>query len=160
LVGSCGAIGIDDLLACFVAGCFLNWDGQYLAETEALHDEVNSSIDVLLNFGGFMYIGAIIPFSEFHQPETTGITLPRLFSLGILILIFRRIPAILMMYKTIPGCVQDWKEALFMGYFGPIGKIQFTFFYFEKPNLTMYRYRRRLLRRTYQASSPQSRRSE
>ena len=44
----------------------------------ARHDEVNSSIDVLLNFGGFMYIGAILPWSDFHAPDTTGITIGRL----------------------------------------------------------------------------------
>jgi sodium/hydrogen antiporter len=99
----------------------LNWDGNYLAETEALHDEVNSCVDVLLNFGGFMYIGIIMPFADFHQPDTTGLTIPRLIALGFLVLIFRRIPAILMTYKFMPGCVKDWKEALFMGYFGPIG---------------------------------------
>jgi len=26
------------------------------------------------------------------------------------------------MYKVMPNVVKDWKEALFMGYFGPIGK--------------------------------------
>ncbi|PVH78099.1 Na(+)/H(+) antiporter 1 [Cadophora sp. DSE1049] len=121
LIGTCGAIGTDDLLACFVAGNAINWDGNYLAETEALHDEVNSCIDVLLNFGGFMYIGVVMPFSDFHQPDTTGLTIPRLIGLGFLVLIFRRIPAIFMTYKFMPSCVKDWKEALFMGYFGPIG---------------------------------------
>ncbi|KAK0124715.1 hypothetical protein ONS96_008599 [Cadophora gregata f. sp. sojae] len=121
LIGTCGAIGTDDLLACFVAGNALNWDGQYLDETEALHDEVNSCIDVLLNFGGFMYIGIVMPFADFHQPDTTGLTIPRLIGLGFLVLIFRRIPAILITYKLMPSCVKNWKEALFMGYFGPIG---------------------------------------
>lgn len=121
LIGSCGMIGTDDLLACFVAGNAINWDGEYLAETEKRHDEVNSCVDVLLNFGGFMYIGMVMPWSEFHQPETTGITLPRLFGLGLLIILFRRIPAILITYKLMPKVCKNYKEALFMGYFGPIG---------------------------------------
>ncbi|KAL1842076.1 hypothetical protein VTJ49DRAFT_6058 [Mycothermus thermophilus] len=121
LVGVCGMLGTDDLLACFVAGNAMNWDGEYLRETLERHDEVNSSIDVLLNFGGFMYIGTIIPWSEFNQPETTGITYGRLIGLGVLVLIFRRIPAILMMYKLMPKSCRNLKEALFMGYFGPIG---------------------------------------
>ncbi|KAI0098420.1 Cation/H+ exchanger [Daldinia grandis] len=121
IVGTCGAIGTSDLLACFVAGCALNWDGQFLAETERRHDEVNSCIDVMLNFGGFMYIGISIPWEEFHQPATTGITYARLFGLGILVLLFRRIPALLLTYKTMPAVVKNWREALFMGYFGPIG---------------------------------------
>lgn len=114
-------LGTDDLLACFVAGNAMNWDGEYLRETEDRHDEVNSCIDVLLNFGGFMYIGAIIPWSEFHQPDTTGLTYGRLIGLGVLVLLFRRIPAILMTYKLMPNVCKNYKEALFMGYFGPIG---------------------------------------
>lgn len=121
LIGTCGAIGTDDLLACFVAGNALNWDGQYLEETEKRHDEVNSCVDVLLNFGGFMYIGAIMPWDEFNQPDVTGITYPRLLGLGVLVILFRRIPAIFLTYKLMPGVCKNWKEALFMGYFGPIG---------------------------------------
>lgn len=121
IVGTCGALGTDDLLACFVAGNALNWDGGYLAETERRHDEVNNCFDVLLNFGGFMYIGSIMPWSQFNDPDGTGITYPRLLLLGFLALIFRRIPAILAFYKLMPAVCKDWKEALFMGYFGPIG---------------------------------------
>ncbi|KAM3512753.1 hypothetical protein MY11210_003627 [Beauveria gryllotalpidicola] len=121
LVGTCGAIGTDDLLACFVAGNALNWDGEYLQETEKRHDEVNSCIDVLLNFGGFMYIGTIIPWSDFNDPDGTGLTYGRLVLLGILVILFRRIPAILITYKLMPSVCVSWKEALFMGYFGPIG---------------------------------------
>ncbi|EEU35415.1 uncharacterized protein NECHADRAFT_51230 [Fusarium vanettenii 77-13-4] len=121
IIGTCGAIGTDDLLACFVAGSALNWDGHYLRETEVRHDEVNSCVDVLLNFGGFMYIGTILPWSDFNDPTGTGITWSRLFALGFLVLIFRRLPAIFAFYKLMPAACSNWKDALFMGYFGPIG---------------------------------------
>ncbi|TLD26803.1 hypothetical protein PspLS_05111 [Pyricularia sp. CBS 133598] len=121
IIGTAGTLATNDLLACFCAGVGLNWDGEYLAETEERHDEVNSSIDVLLNFTGFMYVGVIMPWSQFHDPEGTGITLPRLVGLGFMVLAFRRIPAIMATYKAMPTCVKGWKEALFMGYFGPIG---------------------------------------
>lgn len=120
LVGTCGLVGTDDLLACFVAGNAMNWNGEYLEETIARHDEVNSCVDVLLNFGGFMYIGAILPWSEFSNPET-GLTYGKLIGLGIMVLLFRRIPAIFALYKLMPEVVVNWKDALFMGYFGPIG---------------------------------------
>ncbi|KAK2759987.1 hypothetical protein FQN54_002723 [Arachnomyces sp. PD_36] len=120
ILGTCGSLGTDDLLACFIAGNALNWDGGYLHESEARHDEVNSCIDVLLNFGGFMYIGAVLPWGDFNQPEF-GITYPRLIALGFLVLLLRRLPAILLMYKLMPNVCKDWKEALFMGYYGPIG---------------------------------------
>jgi NhaP-type Na+/H+ or K+/H+ antiporter len=124
-IGTCGVIGTNDLLACFSAGTALNWDGAYLSETEARHDEVNPSIDVLLNFAGFMYIGAVIPWADFHQPETTGITYPRLILLGFMVLLFRRIPSLLVLWKLMPKVCTSWKEALFMGYFGPIGERRF-----------------------------------
>jgi hypothetical protein len=57
------------------------------------------------------------------MPDVTGITVGKLFILGFLILLFRRIPAIFLTYKLMPRCVKDWKEALFMCYFGPIGKL-------------------------------------
>jgi NhaP-type Na+/H+ or K+/H+ antiporter len=90
----------------------LNWDAQFLAETERRHDEVNSCIDVLLSFGGFMYVGTALPWAQFHQPNTTGITYPRLIGLGILVLLFRRIPALLVTYKNMPSVVKNWKEAI------------------------------------------------
>ncbi|KAH0426455.1 sodium/hydrogen exchanger family protein [Colletotrichum camelliae] len=120
MMGTSGAIGTDDLLSCFVAGSALNWDGEFLAEAQKRHDEVNASIDVLLNFGGFMYLGTIIPWREFNS-DITGISPGRLFGLGALVLLFRRIPAVLMTYKLMPNTIKDWKEAFFMGYFGPIG---------------------------------------
>ncbi|KAH7155862.1 Sodium/hydrogen exchanger family-domain-containing protein [Dactylonectria estremocensis] len=121
IVGTCGAIGTDDSLACFVAGCALNWDGEYLQETQRRHDEVNQVFTLLLNFGGFFYVGTIIPWSEFHDPVGTGITIGRLILLGFMVLFFRRIPAVLAAYKLMTPVCANYKEALFMGYFGPIG---------------------------------------
>ncbi|KAM0279211.1 hypothetical protein ACHAQH_004756 [Verticillium albo-atrum] len=120
MIGSAGLVGTNDLIACFAAGSALNWDGEYLAETLKRHDEVNSSIDVILNFGGFMYLGSIFPWADFENPST-GITYGRLFGLGFLVLLFRRIPAIMITYKLMPHSIRNWKEALFVGYFGPIG---------------------------------------
>ncbi|KAI8719772.1 Na-H-Exchanger domain-containing protein [Fusarium sp. LHS14.1] len=121
IVGTCGAIGTDDSLACFVAGCALNWDGRYLTESQRRCDEVNTSIQMLLNFGGFFYIGTVLPWSAFQDPGGTGLTYGRLFGLGFMVLFLRRIPAMLVAYKLMPKACKNYKEALFMGYFGPIG---------------------------------------
>lgn len=69
-----------------------------------------------------MYIGSIFPWDEFHQPDTSGITYGRLFGLGFLVMLLRRIPAIFAAYKFMPKVCKNWREALFMGYYGPIGK--------------------------------------
>ncbi|KAJ5226588.1 Cation/H+ exchanger [Penicillium citrinum] len=121
VVGTCGCFGSDETLACFIAGCALNWDGMYHSEIEARHDSFNNTIETTLNYGSFLFIGVVMPWDQFHSPEVTGITVSRLVSLGILIVLFRRIPAILLGYRFMQKVCSDWKEALFMGYFGPIG---------------------------------------
>lgn len=68
-----------------------------------------------------MYIGAVFPWDEFNQPHVTGITYPRLVLLGVLVLLLRRIPSTLLLYRLMPKVCKNWKEASFMGYFGPIG---------------------------------------
>lgn len=62
-----------------------------------------------------------MPWEQLHVPEVTGITVSRLVTLGFLILLFRRIPAVMMGYRFMPKVCSNWKEALFMGYFAPIG---------------------------------------
>ncbi|KAL4955301.1 Sodium/hydrogen exchanger family-domain-containing protein [Aspergillus filifer] len=121
IVGSCGCFGSDETLACFIAGNMLNWDGLYNAELQMRHDSFNSSLETVLNYAIFGYLGAVMPWAEFHMPSTTGITVPRLLGLGILLLLFRRIPAIMAGYRFMPEVCTSWKEALFMGHFGPIG---------------------------------------
>ncbi|KAJ6004035.1 hypothetical protein N7522_005680 [Penicillium canescens] len=121
IVGTCGCFGSDETLACFVAGCALNWDGSYHFEVEERRDSFNPAIEIILNFGTFMFLGAITPWDQFQMPSQNGITIAQLVGLGFLILIFRRIPAIMMGYRFMPKVCNDWKEALFMGYFGPIG---------------------------------------
>ncbi|KAL4887009.1 Sodium/hydrogen exchanger family-domain-containing protein [Aspergillus karnatakaensis] len=121
IVGSCGCFGSDETLACFIAGSILNWDGLFHAELQLRHDSFNSSLEILLNYVTFGYLGAVMPWEEFQMPESTGITAPQLLGLGVLILIFRRIPAIMVGYRFMPEVCSNWKEALFMGHFGPIG---------------------------------------
>lgn len=80
----------------------------------------------MLNFGTFLFIGTTMPWSQFHLPDTTGITVARLITLGILILLFRRIPAVMLGYRFVPKVCSNWKEAVFMGYFAPIGQCSFS----------------------------------
>ncbi|GME40531.1 Cation/H+ exchanger [Neofusicoccum parvum] len=101
VLGTAGAIDTEDLLACFAAGNALNWNGIYQEECDNKHDGVNPTICSLLNYGAFLYIGTVMPWHEFNDPKT-GITYGRLFGLGFLILLFRRIPANMLTYKLLP----------------------------------------------------------
>jgi len=115
--GLVSTLGSDDLLAVFAAGCAISWDGVFKDHTEG--EVFASVIDSVLNCGCFVYIGAWLPFASFNSPEL-GITPWRLAVLLIAILIVRRIPAILILYKWVPE-IDNWFEALFMGHFGPMG---------------------------------------
>jgi NhaP-type Na+/H+ or K+/H+ antiporter len=98
----------------YIIGSAISWDGDFNVHTE---DEVFSSvIDLVLNCACFIYIGAWLPFASFDNPSL-GITPWRLVVLFLAILVFRRVPAILALYRWIPE-IKTWREALFSGHFG------------------------------------------
>ena len=77
-----------------------------------------SVIDFLLNCGCFIYIGAWLPFDAFNSPQL-GITPQKLVALFTAVLLLRRIPSVLLLYKWVPE-ISGWKEALICGHFGPV----------------------------------------
>ncbi|KAI9484591.1 Cation/H+ exchanger [Zychaea mexicana] len=101
LLGALACIKSDDLLACFMAGCTLSWDEWFK--------------DIVLNIGVFAYIGVTMPFPTFAE-----ISVWRLVVLAILVLLFRRVPIVLGVYKINP-VINNWREAVFTGWFGPMG---------------------------------------
>ncbi|KAI0689057.1 Sodium/hydrogen exchanger [Cytidiella melzeri] len=116
-IGIASTLGTDDLLAAFAAGTAVSWDGHFNLQ---IKNEVFSSvIDLVLNCACFVYIGAWLPFSDFNSPQL-GITPWRLIVLFLAILVIRRIPAMLILYRWIPE-ISGWREALFSGHFGPMG---------------------------------------
>ncbi|KAK7948310.1 Sodium/hydrogen exchanger family-domain-containing protein [Apiospora aurea] len=76
------------------------------------------TIDMLLNVAIFMWYGAVCPWSMFLNNDV--IPIYRLIPLGILILLFRRPPVILAVQKFLPQ-VENIRQAIFMGFFGPVG---------------------------------------
>ncbi|KAJ5356898.1 hypothetical protein N7517_011507 [Penicillium concentricum] len=115
--GSGALLGMDDLLIGFACGVGFSNDGWFTEKTEESH--VSNVIDLLLNLAYFVYFGSIIPWEDFNSPEL-GLTPWRLVVIAILVLLFRRIPIMLMLKPIIPD-VKTWREALFAGHFGPIG---------------------------------------
>ncbi|KAJ2559446.1 hypothetical protein GGH95_004937, partial [Coemansia sp. RSA 1836] len=114
LVGVCTIVGTDDILCCFVAGNSFTWDDWFRVETEdtGLQETMNG----LVSMSFFIYFGTIIPW-----PLYTGILSPwRIFLAVVLIMVLRRLPVIMASYKLIPA-IRTWQDALFAGWFGPIG---------------------------------------
>lgn len=73
---------------------------------------------MLLNISVFLWYGAIAPWASFRSNDV--IPLYRLVLLGVLILLFRRLPMVFAFHKKIPE-IEEFHQALFVGYFGPIG---------------------------------------
>ncbi|EIN12055.1 hypothetical protein PUNSTDRAFT_62304 [Punctularia strigosozonata HHB-11173 SS5] len=113
-VGVCSTLGVDDLLAAFAAGSAISWDGHFNIQIE--NEVFSSVIDLVLNCACFVYIGAWLPFDSFHVPDL-GLEPWRLVILVIAIMITRRIPSMLLLYRFIPE-ITTWREALFSGHFG------------------------------------------
>ena len=85
---------------------------------ETLDDSLQPTIDMLLNLSIFMWFGAVCPWYLFVH--NTVIPVYRLIFLGVMILLLRRIPVVYLLHKMI-WQVEKKEQALFMGFFGPIG---------------------------------------
>jgi len=97
-----------------ISGAAVSWDGYFNEQIK--NDAFSPVIDLLLNCASFIYIGAWLPFDQFNTPEL-GVSPWRLVILLFLILLFRRIPSLLLLYKWVPE-IDDWRQALFSGHFG------------------------------------------
>ncbi|KAI0137314.1 Sodium/hydrogen exchanger family-domain-containing protein [Xylariales sp. AK1849] len=104
ITGTCGMIGSDDVLACFIAGNAFT--------------SLQPTIDMLLNVTIFLWYGMVCPWAKFAHNDV--IPIYRLIPLGILILLFRRPPVILGVSKWIRQ-LEDLRQTVFMGFFGPVG---------------------------------------
>lgn len=83
-----------------------------------MDDSLQPTIDMLLNVSVFMWFGAICPWYMFAHNNV--IPVYRLIPLGILVLLLRRLPIVFAMHKKIHQ-IEEPKQAIFVGFFGPIG---------------------------------------
>lgn len=115
-LGIASTLGVDDFLVTFFAGLGFSHGGNF--PTADAHLPI--IIDLMLNSTMFVFFGAMIPWASFTQ--TDSITPGRLVALLVLILLFRRIPAVYALYKlNLLPHIRTSTEALFAGHFGPMG---------------------------------------
>ena len=118
-VGIGSTLGSDDFLVAFGCGYGFARDGWFSEKTHAAH--LPNIIDLMFNSAMFVYLGAIIPWYAFSpQGITPSITPGKLIAFLVLVLLFRRLPAVMALYRWIPD-IRTWREALFCGHFGPMG---------------------------------------
>jgi sodium/hydrogen antiporter len=85
---------------------------------ETKDDSLQPTIDLLLNVVIFLWIGAVCPWHSFVYNSV--IPIYRLVPLGIMVLLFRRPPIVLLLRTQIPQ-IENIRHASFVGYFGPMG---------------------------------------
>ena len=115
--GTTSLLGQDDLLASFACGTAFAWDGFFNKQTEA--SVFSSVIDLLLNTAAFVFVGAWMPFDSFSD-KTLSLSVGRLICIAVLVLLLRRLPIMIALFKWIPD-IKSFREAFFSGHFGPIG---------------------------------------
>ncbi|KAI5136238.1 sodium/hydrogen antiporter [Nematocida ausubeli] len=100
----------DDLLAVFVSGLFFAWDEEMVMDMKNSH--VMEVVDLLFNQSFFIVLGIILPLDVLGWKSMLA---------SVLILVFRRMPALLLMQLC--GFLPEFttREILFAGWFGPIG---------------------------------------
>ena len=110
-------LGSDDLLAAFACGTAFAWDGWFQKQTA--DSNFSNIVDLLFNVATFVYIGAEMPWSSFVNGEY-NLSVGRLIGLSILVLLLKRLPVVIMLWRWIPD-IKTFQEAVFSGYFGPMG---------------------------------------
>ncbi|KIY66408.1 hypothetical protein CYLTODRAFT_398761 [Cylindrobasidium torrendii FP15055 ss-10] len=115
--GGTSLLGSDDLLSSFACGTAFAWDGFFNRQTE--ESNFSSVLDLLFNIASFVYVGAWMPFDSFSDEHLT-LSVWRLIVIAILVLLLRRLPIMLALYRWIPD-IKTFREAIFAGHFGPMG---------------------------------------
>ncbi|PWN19811.1 hypothetical protein BCV69DRAFT_271779 [Microstroma glucosiphilum] len=110
-------LGSDDLLAAFACGTAFAWDGWFTKQTE--DSNFSNIVDLLFNTATFIYIGALMPWYEFAH-AAGSLNVWRCIVLAIAVLMLKRIPIILALWRWIPD-IKTFREAMFSGHFGPMG---------------------------------------
>ncbi|KAJ8066693.1 hypothetical protein OCU04_005735 [Sclerotinia nivalis] len=103
----------------FGAGVGFAHDGWFSKKTKTVAFPV--IVDHILNSTMFVYFGSIIPWDQFQPTTITpNIKSWTLILFLVLVLLFRRIPILLLTKPLIPD-IRTYREALFAGHFGPMG---------------------------------------
>ncbi|OQS53779.1 CPA1 plasma membrane transporter [Ecytonucleospora hepatopenaei] len=99
----------SELICIFFSGIFLNEDGWYTSE---INNKISDVIENSFFMALFVFLGSRIDFNRFNS---------RMFVI-IFTVIFLRIFVVLLLYKPLlRKQIRNYKEALFIGFFGPIG---------------------------------------
>jgi NhaP-type Na+/H+ or K+/H+ antiporter len=115
VLGVMKMMNTDEILAVFAAGIGFNFsfrDSQH----EAKKAHIQQAIDLIFTIGIFVFFGMCLPYHGFRELGWQG----ALYCLATVLL--HRIFWVMLIYPfLLRPYIETWKEALFFGWFGPIG---------------------------------------
>jgi NhaP-type Na+/H+ or K+/H+ antiporter len=112
VLGAAKLLGTDGILAVFVAG--LAFDAAVSEGARAEEERVQEAVNRFFILPIFVLLGMTIPWEGWVDLGWAGLLLP------LAVLLLRRLPAVLAL-KPLLGRVGGTRDALFLGWFGPIG---------------------------------------
>ncbi|MFP4008606.1 MAG: cation:proton antiporter [Spirulinaceae cyanobacterium] len=111
-LGGIKLMNSDGILGVFMAG--VGYDLVVQGSDRADEENVQEALDLILTVVIFVLLGLVIPWQDWLALGWPGI------ALVITVLLLRRLPAFFLLNRFIPRS-NGLKDALFMGWFGPIG---------------------------------------
>ncbi|WP_069739250.1 cation:proton antiporter [Streptomyces sp. EN27] len=111
VLGASGLLGVDGVLAVFVAGLAFSATSSW--EERRDENKIDEAVTRFIVLPLFVALGAMIPWREWGE---LGWWRGLLLVLGVLLL--RRLPVLLALKRPLS---LTWRDALFLGWFGPIG---------------------------------------
>jgi NhaP-type Na+/H+ or K+/H+ antiporter len=112
VLGSAKLLGTDGVLAVFVAG--LAFDAAVSESDRAEEERIQEAVNRFFILPIFVLLGATIPWEGWLELGWAGLLLV------LAVLLLRRLPAVLAL-RPLLGRVRATRDALFLGWFGPIG---------------------------------------
>ncbi|MDP9476875.1 MAG: cation:proton antiporter [Actinomycetota bacterium] len=112
VLGAAKLVGTDGILAVFVAG--LAFDAAVSESDRAEEERVQEAVNRFFILPIFVLLGLTIPWEGWMELGWAGLFLASA------VLLLRRLPAVLAL-KPLLGRVRGTRDALFLGWFGPIG---------------------------------------
>lgn len=113
LLSGLEALNMNGIVGVFIGGIAFS---RHIAENEELQEEkVQESMERIFTIPVFFLFGLFIPWQEWLSLGWTAVWI------AVLLILFRRVPAFLLLMPLLPKFRKKVLDVLIMGWFGPIG---------------------------------------